>query len=121
MRNLPMRLLLLLYSLSFTVASLPMLAAEKPIQIKLATIAPRGSSYHQSLMKMGEDWRKLSGGAVQLVVYPDGTQGSEADTVGLMQTRSLQASLLTVTGLSKIEPAVGALQNMPMAFRSLEE
>ena len=116
-----MRLLLGLYSLCFTGASLPMLAAERPMQIKLATIAPRGSSYHQSLQQMGEDWRKLSGGAVQLVIYPDGTQGSEADTVGLMQTRSLQASLLTVSGLSEIEPAVGALQFMPMAFRSLEE
>jgi TRAP-type C4-dicarboxylate transport system substrate-binding protein len=103
------------------VAFSTLFAAEKPIQIKLSTIAPRGSSYHQSLVQMGEDWRKLSSGTVKLVIYPDGTQGSEADTVGLMQTRSLQASLLTVVGLSEIEPAVGALQNMPMAFRSLEE
>src|SRR5215475_394967 len=96
-------------------------AADKPIEFKLATIAPRGSSYHQNLLEMGEKWRKISNGTVQLTVYPDGTQGGEADTVGLMQTRSIQASLLTVVGLAEIEPAVGALQNMPMSFRTLEE
>src|SRR5262245_55607195 len=96
-------------------------AAEKPINFKLSTIAPRGSSYHQNLLEMGEKWRKISNGAIQLTLYPDGTQGSEADTVGLMQTRSIQASLLTVVGLAEIEPAVGALQNMPMSFRTLEE
>jgi TRAP-type C4-dicarboxylate transport system substrate-binding protein len=106
--------------LSLAVAS-PVAAAEKPLLIKLATIAPRGSSYHQSLEKMRQDWQKISDGKVQVVIYPDGTQGSEADTVGLMQTRSLQASLLTVVGLADIEPDVGALQNLPMAFRSLEE
>lgn len=96
-------------------------AAEKRVIIKLATIAPSGSTYHQSLLQMGEKWRKASNGQVTLTVYANGTQGSEADTVGLMQTKSLQASLLTVVGLSEIEPAVGALQNMPMAFRSLDE
>jgi TRAP-type C4-dicarboxylate transport system substrate-binding protein len=121
MCNSPTRLALVLCSLSVTAAFSPALAAEKPVQIKLATIAPRGSSYHQSLVQMGENWRKVSGGTVQLGVYPDGTLGSEADTVGLMQTRNLQASLLTVVGLAEIEPAVGALQYMPMAFRSLEE
>lgn len=96
-------------------------AADKTIDFKLATIAPRGSSYHQNLLEMGEQWRKISAGAVRLTIYPDGTQGSEADTVGLMQTRSIQASLLTVVGLAEIEPAVGALQNMPMSFRTLHE
>jgi TRAP-type C4-dicarboxylate transport system substrate-binding protein len=114
-------LALILAAVSLGVGASTAFAAEKPTLIKLATIAPRGSSYHQSLVQMGENWRKISGGTVQLVIYPDGTQGSEADTVGLMQTHSLQASLLTVVGLSEIEPEVGALQNMPMAFRSLEE
>jgi TRAP-type C4-dicarboxylate transport system substrate-binding protein len=96
-------------------------AAEKPLELKMATIAPRDSSYHRSLAEMGEKWRQITDGKVRLNVYPGGTLGSEADTVNLMQTGSLDASLLTVVGLSDIEPAVAALQNMPMAFRSLAE
>lgn len=41
--------------------------------------------------------------------------------VGLMQTGNLDAGLLTAVGLSEIEPAVTALQSMPMSFRTLDE
>ena len=96
-------------------------AAEKAIRINLGTLAPRGSVYHQSLQAMAEAWRQAPGGGVRLVVYPDGTQGGEADMVRLMRVGSLQAGLLTAVGLSNIEPAVGGLQNVPMLFRTLDE
>jgi TRAP-type C4-dicarboxylate transport system substrate-binding protein len=71
---------------------------------------------------MGEKWRQASGGTVRLTIYPDGTQGGEADMVGLMQTGNLDAGMLTAVGLSEIERAVTALQNMPpMTFRTLDE
>src|SRR5206468_8196223 len=96
-------------------------AADKAVTLRLGTLAPRGTSYHKNLLSMGEQWRTISGGAVRLVIYPDGTQGGEADMVGLMQTGNLDAGLLTAVGLSEIEPAVTALQSMPMSFRSLAE
>ena len=95
--------------------------ADKPINIKLGTIAPSGSSYHKSLQAMGEKWRQISGGTVKLTIFPNGTQGSESDMVGLMQTGNLDAGLLTAEGIAEIEPDVHALQSMPMAFRSLDE
>src|SRR2546425_9307366 len=101
--------------------ALPSHAAHKVANLRLGTLAPRGTSYHKSLLAMGEKWRQVSNGAVKLTVFPDGTQGSEADMVGLMQTGNLDAGLLTAVGLSEIEPAVTALQSMPMSFRSLEE
>lgn len=96
-------------------------AAARTLNLRLGTLAPRGTSYHKSLMVMGDKWRQASGGTVRLTIYPDGTQGSEADMVGLMQTGNLDAGLLTSAGLSDIEPAVVALQNMPMMFSNLEE
>jgi TRAP-type C4-dicarboxylate transport system substrate-binding protein len=96
-------------------------AADKSINLRLSTLAPRGTSYHKSLMLMREQWLKTSGGAVRLTIFPDGTQGGEADMVGLMQTGNLDAGLLTAVGLAEIEPAVTALQNMPMSFRNLAE
>lgn len=94
---------------------------QRRVNLKLGTLAPRGTSYHKSLMAMGEKWRQASGGRVGLVIFPDGTQGGEADMVGLMQTGSLDAGMLTAVGLSEIERSVTALQNMPMSFRTLAE
>lgn len=95
--------------------------AQAPIRIKLATIAPRGTSPHQALLSMGEKWRKTSGGKVEVTVYADGSQGGEADTVKRIRIKQLQASLLTVTGLAEIDSSASALQNLPMMFRSLAE
>jgi len=99
----------------------PLHAADKPVRIKLGTIAPAGTSYHTALQMMGEKWRKLSNGSVQLVIFPGGTQGTEADMVGLMQTGNLDAALVTTAGLSEIDPGALALEVMPMFFSSLDE
>jgi TRAP-type transport system periplasmic protein len=96
-------------------------AANNPVKLKLGTLAPAGTSYHKSLLSMGEKWRKASNGMVQLMVFPGGTQGSEADMVGLMQTGNLDAGLLTAAGVSEIDLSALALQVMPKCFRSLEE
>lgn len=96
-------------------------AAGKSVTFKLGTLAPNNSSYHKSLLAMGEKWKQAAGGNLRLTIFPDGRLGGETDMVGLMQTGSLDAGLLTAVGLGEIEPAVNALQSMPMAFRSLEE
>jgi len=110
-----------LLALGWGLAAVSTEAADKAVVLRLGTLAPRGTSYHKSLMLMREKWLLASGGAVRLTIFPDGTQGGEADMVGLMQTGNLDAGLLTAVGLADIERAVTALQNMPMAFRSLEE
>jgi TRAP-type C4-dicarboxylate transport system substrate-binding protein len=96
-------------------------AADKPIVFRLGTIAPRGSSYFQSLQEMGEKWREASGGKIKFLSYGDRQQGGEMDMVGLMQIGSLDMGLLTAVGLADIEPAVTALQDMPMSFHTLAE
>src|SRR5580765_2570080 len=110
-----------LLALVLGMAGSNVVAASKPVKLKLGTLAPAGTSYHKSLLAMGEKWRKASGGAVQLMVFPGGTQGSEADMVGLMQTGNLDAGLLTAGGLGEIDASALALQIMPKCFRSLEE
>jgi len=99
----------------------PLARGADTIRLKLATLVPTGSSYHKSLLVLRESWRKLSNGSVDLVIYADGKLGSEADTVGLMKLNSIQASMITVAGLSEIEKSVGSLQNIPMGFRDFSE
>lgn len=98
----------------------PASAQSAPQRIRLGTLAPQGSSYHRILQEMGEQWRLKTNGAVQLTVYA-GTMGSESEVVRRMRLGQLQAGTLTVIGLREIDPAVSALQEMPMMFRSLEE
>jgi len=114
-----MRRVFLLLLLAAT--SAPAAPADKPLRINLGTLAPRGSSYHQALQAMGEGWRTASNGQVKLVIYPDGTQGTEADMVRLMRISALQAGLLTSTGLELIEPTVAGLQKLPFMLRDLAE
>jgi TRAP-type C4-dicarboxylate transport system substrate-binding protein len=96
-------------------------AAEKPLRVKLATLAPKGSSPYQILQTMDAAWQKTTGGAVKIVIYADGTQGSEAETIKRMRIGQIQASLITGIGLSDIDEFVTCLQTMPLVFRSLAE
>jgi TRAP-type transport system periplasmic protein len=98
-----------------------MLQAQTPARIRLATLAPKGSSYNQILMAMGEKWRQAPGGGASLTIFADGSMGGEADMVRRMRVGQIQAGMLTVVGLAEIDPSVSALQNLPMMFRSLDE
>jgi TRAP-type C4-dicarboxylate transport system substrate-binding protein len=95
--------------------------AAEPMPLKIATIAPKNSIYHRVLQEIGEAYRRASGAQARYIVYPDSIQGTEADTVRRMRVGQLDASMLTVVGLSQIDPSVAALQYMPMMFRSWEE
>lgn len=88
-------------------------------KLKLGTLAPVGTSYHKTLMTMGESWRKESNGAVDLNVFAGGKLGGEAEMVGLMKVNSLQAAMLTAVGLSEIEPAVTRTPEHPDGLRQL--
>jgi len=115
------QLIALIWSgLVLSIASGSLTAAAKQT-IKLTTLAPRDSSYHRALLKMGQAWRTASGGAVDLIVYPGGIQGGESAMVERMRINQTQAGLLTANGISEIEPGVAGLQNLPMMFRDLDE
>lgn len=96
-------------------------AAQEAVKIRLGTLAPRGTSWHRSLLEMGEKWRAVQGPGSAFIVYTDGSQGGEADMVRRMRVGQLNAALLSVVGLTEIDDSVAALQKMPMVFRSWDE
>jgi TRAP-type C4-dicarboxylate transport system substrate-binding protein len=95
--------------------------ADAPLVIKVATLMPKGSMYHRVLQEVGEQWQQAQGNGAKFIIYTDGAQGSEADSVRRMRIGQLQAAMISVSGLQEIEPAVNALQKMPMMFRSWGE
>ncbi|MEK7404899.1 MAG: TRAP transporter substrate-binding protein DctP [Acidobacteriota bacterium] len=90
------------------------------VLIKMGTVAPEGSPWHQILQQMGQDWTRISGGKVTLRIYPGGVLGDEPDMITKMRVGQLQAVALSGSGLSRLEPSVSCLQ-IPMLIESYEE
>jgi len=104
--------------MTLILAMLPRPILSKEIVIKMATIAPNGSPWHQSLLQMGDRWRSITGGQVKLIVYA-GTLGDEPSLVEKLRIGQIQAAALS-GALNDIEPAVGCFQ-IPMMFDSYDE
>ncbi len=95
-------------------------AAAPATTLKLATLVPDGSVWDQVLKEMGAEWQRVTGGRVELRVYPGGVAGDEPDVVRKMRIGQLHAASLSVTGLSEIDPAFGVFA-IPLFFDSYEE
>ncbi len=95
-------------------------AAAQPIEIKMATLAPKDSQWCDVLVKMGQRWKTISNGNVKITLYAGGVMGDEPDTVNKLRQKLIQAVALTGAGMGEIEKGVAALQ-IPMMFDSYEE
>jgi TRAP-type C4-dicarboxylate transport system substrate-binding protein len=82
---------------------------------------PKNSLYHRQLLDIADSWRTAQGAGARYVVFPDGSQGGEAEMARRMRIGQLQGALLSVVGLREIEPSIAALQSMPLLFRNWEE
>jgi TRAP-type C4-dicarboxylate transport system substrate-binding protein len=123
MKNITIKILLtLILSLAvFMVQSSKVSAQDKPVEIRLVTLAPMGTSPHVTLLKMGEKWQKLSGGKVKLSVIGSYRAGGEAAMVDKMGVGGIDGALMTIVGLSKISKDAAAMNGIPMIFKSLDE
>ena len=94
------------------------LAAQSTV-IKLGTMAPDRSLWHQAIQQMGSDWRKATAGRVSLTVFA-GTMGDEPTIVRKMRLNQLQAASLTAVGLLAIDQAFNVF-SIPLFYESYEE
>ena len=106
--------------LAAALLSWPGAARSAPTVVKMATLAPEGSSWYRVLQEMGEEWRKASGGAVTLRIYPGGIAGDEDAVIRKMRIGQIQAAAITGIGLAYLEPSFYAL-HIPMMYESDEE
>ncbi len=77
--------------------------------IKMGTVAPEGSPWHEALLEMGQEWKEISGGKVKLRIYPGGVAGDEPDMMRKMRIGQLHAGALTSMGFITTVPDIEVL------------
>lgn len=95
--------------------------AQATVPLRIGTVVPKNSVYHQALLELGETWRAAQGPSGKFNVFTDGSQGGESEIVRRMRIGQLQGGLMSVVGLREIEPTIAALQNLPLLFRDWDE
>ncbi len=93
---------------------------EAATKIRMGTLAPKGSSWHQLLEEMGYRWKEATGGEVRLTIYAGGVVGGEEDMIRKMRIGQLQAAAISNAGLAEVERSAYGLM-VPMMFESYEE
>ncbi len=105
-------------ALAAALAALASAAHAQGVTIKLGTLAPQGSSWHEILKELAQRWEQASGGQVKLRIYAGGAQGSESDMVRKMAISQLQAVAITNIGMHDVIPEPQGL-SVPFMFDDL--
>ena len=95
-------------------------AAVPALTIKLGSLAPAGSPWELGLKRIGAEWERISAGAVTVRIYPGGVAGDEPDMVRKVRIGTLNAALITVSGLQGIFKGVKTL-SYPLLVRNDDE
>lgn len=96
-------------------------AAKKPeTLLKIATLAPEGSTWMRVMNEMDADVRTATGDAVGFKFYPNMVQGDEQVVLRRIRNGQLHGGGFTGLGLGEIAPAVRVLE-IPFLFRSDDE
>ncbi len=111
---------LCILALSVVLYALSPITGHAKIVIKLGTIAPEGSAWHDALLRIGQQWRDISNGELQVIIYAGGVLGDETEMVRKVQRRGLDAVAISGAGLPQIDSSIDCL-NIPMLFDSYEE
>ena len=94
--------------------------ANAQVIVKLGTIAPEQSVWHDALLRIRQDWRDISGGEVELRIYAGGVLGGEDEMIRKMQRRTLDALAISGSALPQIDDIVSCLE-IPLLYDSYEQ
>ncbi|MBN2161160.1 MAG: TRAP transporter substrate-binding protein DctP [Spirochaetes bacterium] len=86
------------------------------LTIKVGSVAPDGSPWDNAMKKIAAEWRRISGGTIEMKIYPGGIVGSEPDMIRKMRIGQLQAAIFTGMGMSYIVPETFSL-SLPFLVR----
>ena len=103
-----------------TLVSGAAVASADNVEIRLATLAPDGSSWMKILGKGSAEIETKTEKRVVIKYYAGGVQGDERDVVRKMNLGQLDGGAFTSVGLSMIDESIRVLE-LPRLFASAEE
>ena len=80
----------------------PTTRAEEAVTLRIASLAPAGSSWMKVLNAWKSTLEKETQGKLKLRFYPGGSQGDERDFVRKMRVGQLDGGVVTMTGMSML-------------------
>lgn len=98
----------------------PVHGADKGLIIKIATLAPEGSSWVKAFRTCNSEVMKRTENRVQFRIYAGGVLGDEMDMLRKMRINQIQGVALTSGGLSALFKEIDVLQ-IPFLFQNYEE
>lgn len=94
--------------------------AEAKTRIKIATLAPDGTTWMKVMKDMAKEIEQKTGGEVQIKYYAGGVMGDEGDVIRKMKFGQVHGGGFTGRGLGEINPAERVLE-LPSLFSSYKE
>jgi TRAP-type transport system periplasmic protein len=110
------RIALILIFLSVLMASPAAIAKE----IKMAILAPEGTTWHKTVVAWSNELSQKTAGRVKLKLYAGGVLGDEKDVIRKMRIGQIHAAGFTGLGLGLINPNVRVLE-LPMLVSNYRE
>ena len=107
----------LLLAAAVALGPAPARAQAPQVQLKIATVAPEGSTWMQVMREIDAAVRKETGNAVGFKMYPGGVQGDELVVLRKVRSGQLHGGGLTGSGLGSIAPALRVME-VPFMFPS---
>jgi len=106
----------------FILAALLMLSqtVDAATTLKIATVAPDGTSWMQALRKGADEIDKRTRGEVKFRFFPGGVMGNDKSVLRKIRIGQLQGGVLVSGGLTEAYPDI-ALYNIPFVFRNYQE
>jgi TRAP-type C4-dicarboxylate transport system substrate-binding protein len=106
--------------IAFTLLSLMFISPANAKTLKLATLAPAGTTWMKEMKAGADRVAQRSAGRVKLKFYPGGVMGNDQSVHRKIKIGQLHGGAFTQAGLSQVSDSVQVL-GLPMLFRSLDE
>jgi TRAP-type transport system periplasmic protein len=106
--------------IALMLAASPAAGAPQSIEIKIATLAPEGSSWMKTFDAINAEVSQKTNAAVGFKFYPGGVLGDEKDMLRKMYIGQINGAALTSAGLSAIFGEMDVFQ-IPFLFQSYDE
>ncbi len=97
-------------------AGLTFAKSQQAVQLRIATLAPNGSSWMRVFKAWNASLKKATSNQVSLKFYPGGSQGDERDFIRKIRAGQMDGAAVTTTGLGMVVRPVLVLA-VPGLFR----